>query len=228
MSKFDEDSISRLVIPQFMRGLMRTGREQTGDAQTEASFKAGWSMSAWGVIERGARPLDRRQWKEAFPVLGLSVDDIVQRFDAYIRSNPSIWIEKRTDNAITICKRPVTSPRGLRSGNILSVDLEPLRPYLYHELASYFDEDSEVIAAAVSYGFYKAQEAKRPSREMPSGVLESEEIDRSRREALSRSIFGLPPEKLGLMERVVDKFSRFSSSDLARAYEHFSLAIRKR
>ena len=33
---------------------------------------------------------------------------------------------------------------------------------------------------------------------------------------------------LRLMERVVDKFNRFSSSDLARAYEHFSLAIRKR
>lgn len=228
MHTLDEDSIARIVIPQFLRGLMRTGREQTGDAQTEASFKAGWSMSAWGVIERGGRPLDRKQWRDAFPVLGLTIDDIVQRLDAYIQGNPSIWVEKRPDNAVTICKRPVTSPRGLRSGNILSVDLDPLRPYLYHELSSYFDEDSEVIGAAVSYGYYKAQEARRPSRELPSGITESDEIDRARREALSRAIMGLPREKLGLMERVVDKFTRFSSGDLARAYEHFSLSIRKR
>ena len=228
MHRIDEDSVARVVIPYFLRTLMRQERERIGDVQTAASFKAGWSSTAWGVIERGARPLDRKQWRQAVRVLGLRIPEIVRRFDAFVRKNPSIWIESQPDKRLSICKRPATSPRVLRSGKVVNVDLDPLRPHLYHELATYFEEDAEVIAAAVSYDLYKAKPVKLPSGDRESSPLVSGTPPENRREFVVSVIRELSPEKFGLMERVVDKFMRFSASDLARAYEHFSLSIRKR
>ena len=228
MHRIDEDNVAGLVIPYFLRTLMRKERERIGHVQTEASFKAGWSSTAWGVIERGARPLDRKQWRQAVKVLGLDIVEIVRRLDAFIGKNPSIWIETQPDNRLSICKRPATSPRVLRSGKVVNVDLDPLRPHLYHELSTYFEEDAEVIAAAVSYDFYNAKPVKIPARDRESSPFMNGTPSKDRREYVVGVIRELSPEKFGLIERVVDKFMRFSASDLARAYEHFSLSIRKR
>jgi hypothetical protein len=41
-------------------------------------------------------------------------------------------------------------------------------------------------------------------------------------------ILSLSPEKLALLDRVIDKFRRFSAHELAMAYQHFSLSLKKK
>jgi hypothetical protein len=222
--QLDADQVARVVIPYFLRSLMRIERERVGLAQREASTNAGWSASLWGSLERGDRPIDREQWIAAAGVLSVGSADIVRRLNAFIHKYPSIWMERISATAIEICERPVTSPRIIRSGKVVNVDLNPLRPNLYHELSSYSADSMEIVAFAVDFDFYSSRQAILPST-TPRDRVSSFSDDRL--EQIIQIIRELPQEKLGLMERIVDKFQKYSARDLAQAYQHFSLSIKK-
>ena len=121
--QLDADQVARVVIPYFLRSLMRIERERVGLAQREASTNAGWSASLWGSLERGDRHVDRDQWITAAGVLSLSSADIVRRLNAFIHKYPSLWLERVSTTTVVICERPVTSPRIIRSGKVVNVDL---------------------------------------------------------------------------------------------------------
>jgi hypothetical protein len=222
--KLEPDRVVKVVIPYFIRSLMRIERDRLGLAQKDASISAGWSPAVWGALERGAKPLDRDQWTDAVAVLHLETSDVVKRLNAFINKFPSIWLEKIAKDTLSICDRPVTSPRILRSGKVVNVDLNPLRPNLYHELSAYSAEPTDIIAFAVDLNFYAAQPILLP----PSGGRERiSAFGEDRREHVIQFIRDLPQEKFGLLERIIDKFERYSSKDLAQAYEHFSLSVKK-
>jgi hypothetical protein len=215
--------VARVLIPHFLRTLMKTERERIGMVQKDASDEAGWSSAMWGILERGARPLDKDQWISASGVLGLTPAETAGHLNGFIVESPSVWIEILGDGTLSVCERPVTSPRAIRSGRVANVDLNPIRPILYHELSGYVESASEVISAAVSRNFYTARENTLVPSSMPSHPA----MEEDRRMRLVRIITEMSPEKFGLLERVVDKFIRYSAKDLAVAYQHFSLSVKK-
>ena len=225
MQNLNPDIVAEVLIPYFLRSLMRVERERISMSQKDAAFRAGWSSSAWGAYERGERALDKEAWTEAKDALMLKSSNLVRRLNAFINRYPSIWLERKADG-LHICERPVTSPRGLRSGKVVNYNLNPIRPVLYQTLASYAEEPAEVVAEAVIQNFYKEQktpEAPPYRATRPEESTEDEKID-----LIHETILNLTPEKLALMERVIDKFRRFSAKELALAYQHFSLSLKKR
>ncbi|MDD5309248.1 MAG: hypothetical protein PHU25_18190 [Deltaproteobacteria bacterium] len=226
MHAFEPEQVAHAVIPYFLRNLMKIERELKGLARHAASSSAGWSSSVWGHLERGTRALQPHHFMAAERVLEMGEEDLVRRLNAFIGKHPSIWIERLPSGEIEVCERTFTSPRPLRSGNIVNVDLNPVRPELYDALSAFSDAPDMVIEIATKLGFMTAIEiAELPPPAHPAGA--PQDRDRLRREKLCRAIMALPAEKLGLLERVVDKFQRFSSSDLAYAYKHFSLSVSK-
>jgi hypothetical protein len=222
MQRFNPDDIASILVPHFLRQVMKTERERQGILQKDASVDAGWSAAAWGAIERGARPLDREQWVQAAGVLNVSTKDLARHLNSFIIENPSVWVEVMTDGNIIVCERPVTSPRALRSGRVAGVDLNPIRPILYHELSNFVQVASELISAAVSADYYTSRENTIVPSHTPSHPVM--EIDR--RAHIIQIITEMSPEKFGLLERVVDKFSRYPAKQLAVAYQHFSLSVK--
>jgi transcriptional regulator with XRE-family HTH domain len=225
MQTLTPDLVAEVVIPYFLRSLMRVERERLNLSQKDVAFRAGWSSSTWGAYERGERDIDKDTWAEAKDALMLKSANLVRRLNAFINRYPSLWFERKPDG-IHICERPVTSPRGLRSGKVVNFDLNPIRPVLYQTLASYAAEASEVIAEAVIQNFYKAQKNPELSSQIRSSRSESA-TEEEKIEIINETILNLTPEKLALMERVIDKFQRFSAKELALAYQHFSLSLKK-
>lgn len=223
--KLDPDRIVKVVIPYFLQSLMRIERERVGLSQREASTEAGWNASAWGALERGAKPIEGDQWRAAATVLTLGSSDIVKRLNGFLTKYPSIWLEKSVLGELAICERPVTSPRLLRSGNVVNIDLNPIRPNLYHELSTYCSDPTEIIAFAVDMAFYAGREVSLPAS---SASERRSSLPDDRREKIIRAIQAMPLEKFGLLERVVDKFEKYSAHELAQAYQHFSLSVKKR
>ncbi len=203
---------------------MKTERERQGILQKDASLEAGWSAAAWGAVERGARPLDKEQWVSASKTLSISSADLARHLNSYIVENPSIWVETLQDGNLVICERPVTSPRALRSGRVAGVDLNPIRPILYHELSNYVQVASELVHAAVTADFYTSRENTIVPSHSPSHPL----METDRRMHVIQLINEMSPEKFGLLERVIDKFSRYPAKQLAVAYQHFSLSVKNR
>jgi hypothetical protein len=224
MIPIESDQVVSVVIPYFLRLLMKIERERLGMAQRDASLEVGWPPSVWGAIERGTRPLEKDQWIAMAEVLHVGPAETVKRLNGFIGKYPSIWLEKIGTTGLAICERPVTSPRIIRSGKVVNVDLNPIRPNLYHELSAYCSDPVELIAFAVDLDYYGAQKASLP----PQDRARRSTIAEDRREQVLRFIRELSPEKFGLLERIIDKFERYPSQDLAKAYEHFSLSIRKR
>jgi hypothetical protein len=222
MQRFNPDEIACVLIPHFLRALMKTEREQQGIAQKDASLEAGWSAAAWGAIERGARPLDKDQWIQASRALGITTQDLARHLNSFIVNYPSVWVEILEDGDLVVCERPVTSPRALRSGRVAGVDLNPIRPILYHELSNYVQVASELISAAVGADYYTSRENTIVPTHTPSHPIM--EVDR--RMHIIQIINEMSPEKFGLLERVIDKFSRYPAKQLAVAYQHFSLSVK--
>jgi hypothetical protein len=226
MHPFAPDQIARAIIPYFLRNLMKIERERKGIARHAASSSAGWSSSVWGHIERGTRNLQAHHFMAAARVLEMSEDDLVRRLNAFIGKHPVMWIERVASGELQVCERTITSPRPMRSGNVLNVELDPVRPDLYYELCAFSDAPDRVIEAATKLGFMGARESVE-IEVAPAPAGDRQDREKLRREQLCRAIMALPDEKLGLLERVVDKFQRFSSNDLAHAYKHFSLSVSK-
>ncbi len=222
MQRLNPDDVAVVLIPHYLRLLMKAERERIGLVQKDASVEAGWSAAQWGALERGARPLDKELWIQAADVLGLTPADVVRQLNAFIARNPSIWIEISDQSVLSVCERPMTSPRVIRSGHVVSVDLNPIRPILFHELSGYAENASEIIGAAVAANAYVARETMM----VPSQIAAHPIMDEDRRERVIRLINELPPEKFGLMERIVDKFTRYPAKQLAVAYQHFSISVK--
>ena len=222
MQRLNPDDVAKILIPHFLCELMENERVRLGIDPKDASAEAGWPAELWSAVEREAKPLSKEQWIQAVDVLGLTPTDVVRLFDVYIGKNPSVWVETQEDRPLAICERPVTSPRAVQSGRLVSVDLNPLRPILYHELSEYAGTAAEIIGAAVSLDVYTAREVSI----VPSAMPTSLSGDEDRRMRVVRIVQEMSPEKFGLLERVIDKFSRYSAKQLAVAYQHFSLSIK--
>ena len=203
---------------------MKIERERLGITQRSASREVDWSTSMWGELERGKRSLAPPHWIAATQSLNLSPEDVVRRLNAFITKFPSIWLERRSDDELKITERPITSPRALRSGKIVNVDLNRLRPNLFYELSAYVKKPEDIIEQAVKLGFFNSKEMTPVSSEGRQARTSSDETEHLL-EMITQRIQKLPLEKLKVMERVVDKFERFSSRDIGRAYKHFSLSV---
>jgi hypothetical protein len=159
---------------------------------------------------------------QAASVLGLGAEEMVRRMNAFIGKRPNIWLERDRSGALRFCERQITSPRAMRSGKVVGIDLDDLRPDLFHEISSYSPNPSEVISIAATKGFFSPA---KPASQAPRDPSRS--AAQTRIERLHRLLDELPEEKLGLLERVLDKFKRYPARDLAHGYQHFSLSVSK-
>ena len=221
MQRLNPDDVAKILIPHFLCELMKSERTRIGVDPKDAAVEAGWPAARWTALEE-AKEISKEQWIHASDVLGLTPTDVVRHFDVYISKNPSVWVEAQEERPLAICERPVTSPRAIQSSRLVSVDLNPLRPILYQELSEYAVNAAEVVNAAVSLNVYTAREVSI----VPSAMPVSPTGEEDRRMRVVRVIQEMSPEKFGLLERVIDKFSRYSAKQLAVAYQHFSLSIK--
>jgi hypothetical protein len=222
MTSPNPDKIAQVVISYFLRSLMRVERERNNLSQKAAALMAGWSGPSWGAFERGERAIDKETWGIVIEALDLDPTALVRRLNGFINRYPSIWLERRGEE-LHICERPVTSPRGIRSGKVVNIELNPIRPALYQELSDYTPTPGEIIAAAVSLDYYDA----RTPPALPSGRVSRSDTEPGQPIDIQDVILTFSPEKLALLERVIDKFQRFSAKELAMAYQHFSLSLKK-
>ncbi|MDJ0765324.1 MAG: helix-turn-helix transcriptional regulator [Myxococcota bacterium] len=223
MTYNNTDAVAHVIITYFLSALMKIERERSGLTRKTASLNAGWSAGAWAELERGARALQPHHFIDAAEVLVLTEEEIVRRLNAFIGKHPNLWLERTSDDQLSLCERKVTSPRALRQGNIVNVDLNQIRPSLYYELSSFTPEPEKIIECATELGFFEERETIHPpSQDLP---LSPDAPFEARQDRLVSIILDLPEEKFGLLERVVDKFQRFSAKDLAFAYQLFSLSI---
>ena len=226
MENINQDEVAHVIITHFLSSLMQIERERLGYTRKAASKEAGMPASTWGELERGARVLGRRNWMEVAEMLNLGPEEIVRRLNAFIGKYPSIWLERVPKNSFKVCDRPITSPRALRSGNVTNVDLNLMRPSLYYDLASFSKEPEKIVEQATELGFFLAR--KTVSTSHGDSFVPIVGSGREARQAKVKKIVDeMSDEKLGLLERVVDKFQRYSARELAVAYQHFSLSVSK-
>ncbi|MBW2278010.1 MAG: helix-turn-helix domain-containing protein [Deltaproteobacteria bacterium] len=220
------DLAAHVVIPYFLRTLMKIERQRLGHSRQAASRMARWSSSAWGHFERGTRNLQPHHWINISAALDITAEDEVRRLNAFIGKHASIWLEKVASGEIRVCERALTSPRPLRTGNVFGYELNPIRPQLYYELSSYAQDPERVIEVARALGMLEPREARRSAP--PPAVISPEERSAKNRERLCEVLMKqIETEKLGLLERVLEKFRRCPADELAHAYKHFSLSISK-
>ncbi|MCP4677828.1 MAG: helix-turn-helix domain-containing protein [Deltaproteobacteria bacterium] len=228
MEGINPDVAAKLVVTHFLSSLMRIERERHGITRKTASRQAEWTASTWGDIEREARVLQPPHWIKATQVLGLVAIEVVRRLNAFIGKFPNVWLERQPSGQHKYCERPITSPRALRSGKVINVNLNHIRPNLYYELSAFSPNPGEVIEQASNLGFFQTREDPRLQiNESRIPADDGASID-TRLERLNIAIQSLPEEKFALLERIVDKFQRYSAKDLGYAYKHFSLSVSKR
>ena len=227
MHHLQAESVVSVVISHFMRALMRIEREKKELTSRAASKAAGWSWSTWDELEQGEIPIEPDHWISAVEVLELSSKAVVYRLNAYIEKHPAIWLERQDDGVITVSESPITSDRAIHHGNIYNFDLGALRPKLYDELSTYALDPKEIPARAKELGFYHANPLKLPQQNRED-IIEGQASEKSRREQAALLVQNLPLDKFGLLERILDKFEKFSAEELAYAYQHFSLSVHKR
>lgn len=226
MKDINPDAVARVIVPRFLSSLMKIERERLGKTPKSASKEANWPSSLWADLERGAKVIDAERWMDVSEVLGLSAEEVVRRLNAFLGKHPSVWLEQLSPDEYKYCEREITSPRALRSGKVLNVDLDMLRPNLFFELSTFSPDPRAVVEKANELGFFSSRATIVGER--PSSVAWTADTIEARRARLVKIIRELPVEKLGLLERVVDKFQKYSSKELAYAYQHFSLSVTKR
>lgn len=227
MRHLQAESVVSVVISHFVRSLMRIEREQKGLTTRAASKAAGWSWSTWDELEQGVTPFEPEHWISAVEVLALNTKAVVYRLNAYIEKHPAIWLERQDDGEIIVSEKPITSDRAINRGNVYNFDLGALRPKLYDELSTYALDPKQIPAQAKELGFYHSSPLKLPQQNRED-IIEGQASEKSRREQAAQLVRDLPLDKFGLLERVLDKFERFSAEELAYAYQHFSLSVHKR
>lgn len=225
MQHIGPEQASQTIIPFFLRSLMKLERERQGISRQAASSSAKWSTSTWGHLERNTRPLQPHHWMNISLVLNLSADREVRRLNAFIGKHPILWLQMGDGQDMEICEKSLTSPRAIRGDNVLSVDLNKIRPALYYELSRFTVEPEEIISCAKSYGFFQSriEDSQRPS--FPK--TDPQEKIKNKRDQISRRInTSISEDKLAILERVVHKFENYSVKELAKAYQHFSLCLK--
>ncbi len=225
MSNVEPHQATKIIVPFFLQSLMKIERENQELTTKQASAQSNWSSKTWEDVEKGSRVLQPQHWQVAATVLCLNANALVRRLNAFISKNPLLWLEKQTDNTITICKRSITSPRAVRSSNIFSVELGAIRPNLYNELASYWSQPREIIEISDDLGYFSPQSLQPLPSISPSG-LDLKTDTEVLKDRILAIIDTLPKEKIALLERVADKFNRFPAKKLALAYKHFSISVK--
>ncbi len=228
MEEINPDLAAKLVVTHFLSSLMKIERERRGITRKTASRQAEWSASTWGDIEREARTVQPPHWIKVTEVLGLIPLEVVRRLNAFIGKFPNVWLERQASGQHRYCERPITSPRALRSGKIININLNNLRPNLYYELSAFSRSPGEIIEQASNLGFFQSRDEPRPPHSESRFPASDEASIDTRRERISVAIKDLPEEKFALLERIVDKFQRYTTKDLGYAYKHFSLSVSKR
>ena len=90
------DLAAHVVIPYFLRTLMKIERQRLGHSRQAASRMARWSSSAWGHFERGTRNLQPHHWINISAAMGIGAEDEVRRLDAFIGTIPGSMGETST------------------------------------------------------------------------------------------------------------------------------------
>ena len=225
-NQIEPELIARAVIPHFLRTLMKIERERRGISRQAASKAAMWSSSTWGNMERNARNLQAYHWINIAAVLELTPEYEARRLNAFIGKYPNIWLERDTENEFVVCERALTSARRIKSSKVLNVALDPVRPALYYHLSSFNADPEALLDEAAAHGFIRAVSAPQRSHSPTADAIALRDMGPARRAKLCKQVADeLSDEKLGLLERVMDKFSRFPADELARAYKHFSLSL---
>ncbi len=224
MENYNPDLVAHVVVSHFLSSLMKIERERCGFSRKEASRNADWSSAAWGELERESRTLQPSQWITVTDVLELSSSDVVRRLNAFIGKYPNVWINRDSQGELKLLERSITSPRAIRSGNTFTVDLNQIRPNLYYELSSFSKTPDEIIEKATELEFFTTRVFAPPRSDLSREARVSQ-ANEAKREQVIELIREMSDEKFGLLERVVDKFQRFNSKELAQAYKHFSLSV---
>lgn len=225
MQNINPELISRLVVSHFLSHLLKYQRESLGLSLKMAAKDAEWSTRIWQELEDEKIPLEPIHWRIAVGVLQLSPKDVVEALHVFIEQHPSVWFEKMANADYRVCERPVDGPVAMRSGNVMSVELNPLRPNLFYELCAFSPRPADIVDYANNLGYFSARETNLPpSPETAPLAYSSAETKRA---ILKSKLDELSEEKLGLLERVLDKFERFPPKTLAYAYQHFSLAVKR-
>ncbi|MCU0660763.1 MAG: hypothetical protein MUC50_00370 [Myxococcota bacterium] len=222
MAEIDPASIARVMIPEFLRELMHSERERLGDGLASVLYRAGMTQEEWLTLERGAAVLSQDRWFAIAAALRMSPAEVALRLHEAVSSRPALWMERLGDDDWQILRRSMTSPRALRSGRTMSADLNGNRPALFYELSTYYPSPDEILSIAAQGDYFKRRAVSRP----PSIIDEGNVGDL--RSSLHSALDELPEDCLPLLERVMDKFTRFSLKDLAQAYKHFSLSVSKK
>lgn len=221
MAEIDPAIVARLTIPEFLQEVMHTERELRADSFASVLSRAGLNREAWTKFETGSQRLSHDQWFVLAVALGIDAVDVTRRLHESILSKPALWVERLPDGLWQVVKKPMTSPRALRSGNTINADLNANRPALFYELSHYYPSPEEIISIAAQAGYLTPTIISHPPPPPPSQASDI-------RSLLQACIDDLPDERLPLLERVVDKFTRYPLKDLAQAYKHFSLSVTKK
>jgi hypothetical protein len=226
MQNVTPDQAAEAIIQFFIKSLLRIERDRIDLDVGDASMDAGCSYSECKRLESGAQIIEPSHWKKATEVLELSSNDVVRRLNAFISKHMNIWMERDSTTKFRICEKAVTSPKALRSGNTIMMDLSKLRPNLFYVLSSFSPVPEEIMDAASNLGFLAPSKSELPARDSVEepGDSSSDKLEDQKQKILD-AIEKMSPEKVGLIERFVDKFERFSPKDLALAYKHFKLSL---
>lgn len=215
------------IIPYFLRSLMKLERERQGLSRQSASADARWSTSTWGHLERNTRPIQPHHWMNIAAVLSVSSAREIRRLNAFIGKHPNFWLEVDANHELSICEKALTSPKAIRARNVVSVDLNVIRPALYYELSRYTVEPEEIIADAKEAGFFASVDREIAAPAKSSRTSSPPPKSSAYREVIVRKVNDvIAEEKMQLLERVIDKFEKYSPSELAQAYRHFSLSLK--
>ena len=204
---------------------MKTEREKLGLSTKLAAKDAEWSTRIWEDLEAETNPVEPIHWRTAVQVLGLGPKDVVLKLDAFVDEHPSVWFERTADSDYRVCERPVEGAIALRYGKVMSVELNAIRPSLFYELCAFSPRPGDILDHANVLRLFAARETNLPpGPDLPPAAITAGEAKRA---ILKNILENLPEEKLGLLERVLDKFQRFPPKTLAYAYQHFSLAVKR-
>lgn len=226
MQNVNSDIVSHLVVSHVLASLLKETRETMGLSIKQAANNAKWSTGTWEGLENEKIPIEPVHYKTGTSVLQVSEKEVVLYLDNFIAKHPNVWLEKMSNSEYKFCERPITSPKAMRSGNVVNVDLNQIRPSLFYELCAISPQPAEIMEHANAFDVFSARATDLPPHPGTPSATRDGSIE-ARRERLKNIIGELSEDKLGLLERVIDKFQRFAPRTLAYAYQHFTLAVKQ-
>ncbi|MBN2529707.1 MAG: helix-turn-helix domain-containing protein [Deltaproteobacteria bacterium] len=214
-----------VCVQYFLRTLMRLERERYGWSAKEAAQRAKWPPELWRSLEQHELPLEPHHWINICTVLELSDDRLARRLDAFVEKNPVLLVAEDADARLDVYEKKLTTPRLLRSKQVFTLNLSPVRVPLYDILSLYVLEGETLIQAAAKKGFYQNKEAPplKPSFKLQN-THEKLEI---RRKRLARYVTEkIEDEKLDALEAALELIASHELDEVHRAVQVVSLALK--